>query len=395
MSVFAYRALTTTGRTASGVVAADSARQAWETLRARGVYPTELRPGGAGAATRRRGAGRAEVAGFFAQLAMLVGGGLPVDDALGAAVDSATFPALGSALTEIGVAVAGGDGLGDALARFPDLFSPAAVALVRAGEASGHLADSLARLAEDHEHRAERRRRLLAALTYPAVTATVAVAVLGFLAVWVLPQMAELFEQTGAAVPPATRLLLGVATVVERSWWAFPVAVAVALLAGPRVRRHPAMQRQLGALLARVPVLGPLRRDAAVARVQRTLALLLQARVPLDESLGLAAPAAQDPAVGGAVARARAAVRRGDAMTPALSREGLLTATTARVLAAGERTGRLAEALAQAAKLQEADVARRLDRLAALFEPALVLVMGGAVLVVVLTVLVPLLGLEP
>jgi general secretion pathway protein F len=155
------------------------------------------------------------------------------------------------------------------------------------------------------------------------------------------------------------------------------------------------MQRQLGALLARVPVLGPLRRDAAVARVQRTLALLLQARVPLDESLGLAAPAAQDPAVGGAVARARAAVRRGDAMTPALSREGLLTATTARVLAAGERTGRLAEALAQAAKLQEADVARRLDRLAALFEPALVLVMGGAVLVVVLTVLVPLLGLEP
>jgi type II secretory pathway component PulF len=155
------------------------------------------------------------------------------------------------------------------------------------------------------------------------------------------------------------------------------------------------VRRQLGALLARVPLLGPLRRDAAVARVQRTLALLLQAGVPVDEGIGLAAPAAQDPAVDLAVARARAAVRRGDALTPALTREGLLTATTGRVLAAGERTGRLADALAQAAKIQEADVVRRLDRLAALFEPAMVLVMGGAVLVVVLTVLVPLLGLEP
>jgi type II secretory pathway component PulF len=140
---------------------------------------------------------------------------------------------------------------------------------------------------------------------------------------------------------------------------------------------------------------GPLRRDAAVARVQRTLGLLLQAGVPVDDGIGLAAPAARDPSVADAVARAHAAIRRGDGITATFRREGLLNHTTARVLAAAERTGQVADALAQAARLQEADVARRLDRLTAGLEPALVLVMGGAVLVVVLTVLVPLLSLTP
>jgi general secretion pathway protein F len=395
VSVFAYRALTTTGRTASGVVAADSARQAWEMLRARGVYPTDLRPGAAATAETRRRASRAEIAGFLAQLATLVAGGLPIDDALGAAVDSATFPTLAPTLTEVGVAVAGGESLADALARFPDLFSPADVALVRAGEASGRLGESLASLAEDHERRAERRRRVVGALTYPAVTAAVAVAVLAFLAVWVLPQMAELFEQTGAAVPPATRLLLALVAVVTHAWWTLPVVAAATVIAARRGRRHPTFQRRLAALLGRLPVVGPLRRDAAVARVQRTLALLLQAGVPLNDGIGLAAPAAEDVAVGEAVARAHAAIRRGDGVTPTFTREGLLTPATARVLAAGERTGKVAAAFAQAARLQDADVVRRLDRLTALLEPAIVLVMGGAVLLVVLTVLVPLLSLEP
>jgi general secretion pathway protein F len=395
VSVFAYRALTTTGRTASGVVAADSARQAWETLRARGVYPTDLRPGGTARARPRRRASRGEVTGLLGHLATLIAGGLPVDEALGAAVDSATFPTLGATLTEIGVAVAGGDALADAMARFPDLFSPADVALVRAGEASGRLGDSLARLAQDHEQRDERRRRLIAALTYPAITATVAAAVLTFLAVWVLPQMAELFEQTGTAVPPTTRLLLALVTLAERAWWTVPFGFLAALFAARRVRRHPASRHRLATLLGRVPVVGPLRRDAAVARVLRSLGLLLQAGVPLDDGIGLAAPAAQDPAIADAVARAHAAIRRGDSMTPTFRREGLLNPTTARVLAAAERTGKVADALTQAARLQEANVARRLDRLSAGLEPALVLVMGGAVLVVVLTVLVPLLSLTP
>ena len=395
MGVFAYRALTTAGHASTGVVAADSTRQAWETLRARGVYPVELRPGGTGTVRPAPRAGRRELPGLFGQLATLVAGGLPVDEALGAAVDSATFPALGPALTEIGVAVAGGDGLADALARFPDLFSASDVALVRAGEASGRLDESLARLARDHERRAERRRRVVGALVYPAVTATVAVSVLAFLTVWVLPQMADLFEQTGAPVPPATRLLLAAAAVARSGWWMAPIVLGASLVMGPRLWRHVTFRRRADALVNRVPGVGPLRRDAAVARVNRTLGLLLQAGVPIDEGIELAAPAARDAAVADAVLRARAAIRRGDGMTPVFTREGLLTPATTRVLAAGERTGRLADALAQAAALQEADVLRRLDRLTVLLEPATVLVMGGAVLAIVVTVLLPLLTLEP
>ncbi len=215
MPVFAYRALTGGGRARGGVIGAESARAAWQELRARGVYPTELREQAAGTGWAGRRLGAEELAAATRQLATLVGAGVPVAEALAAVAEQSEHPALVRGLTVAEARLREGEPLADALAASPRVFPPLFRDLVRAGEASGALATVLARLADHTEASAALRARLRAALTYPAVMAAATVAVLVFLLAWVVPQLTQLFAETGTRLPLATRLLIGVTTVAE------------------------------------------------------------------------------------------------------------------------------------------------------------------------------------
>ena len=395
MSIFSYTALTASGQSASGVVAADSLRQAWETLRATGVYPTELQEDRAERTRRRLRVTSRELAGLFRQLATLVGAGLPIDEALDATIESTRHAGLAGALTTLRADVAAGDSLADAVDRLPGVFPARAVALIRAGEASGHLDTVLERLAEHLEDASERRQRLRAALTYPAIMLAVTAAVLAFVTLWVLPQMSLVFVQSGTDLPLVPRLLLAGAALARRGWWIGVLGFGVTAPGVWYLTRGLDRRQLVDAVVARVPVLGSLRREEALARVSRAMALLLQGGVPLDEALGLSAQASGDAGVAVAVGRARDAIREGAPLATALGRWQILPTGADRIIAAGERTGRLAKAFAHAATLQEADALRRVDRLMALLEPAMVLAMGLVVLVVVTTVLVPILTVDP
>src|SRR5438477_6892165 len=208
MPVFAYRALTGAGRARGGVIGAESARAAWQELRARGVYPTELREQAAGTAWAGRRLGAEELAAATRQLATLAGAGVPVAEALAAVAEQSEHPALVRGLTVAGARLREGEPLADALAASPRVFPPLFRDLVRAGEASGALAAVLARLADHTEAAAAVAARLRAALSYPAAMTVATGAVLAFLVVWVVPQLTELFASTGAAPPLATRVLL-------------------------------------------------------------------------------------------------------------------------------------------------------------------------------------------
>ena len=219
MPVFAYRALTGGGRARGGVIGAESARAAWQELRARGVYPTDLREQAAGAGWAGSRLGAEELAAATRQLATLVGAGVPVAEALAAVAEQSEHPALVRGLTVAEARLREGEPLADALAASPRVFPPLFRDLVRAGEASGALATVLARLADHAEASAALRARLRAGLTYPAVMAAATVAVLAFLLAWVVPQLTQLFAETGTRLPLATRLLIGATAGVGRTWW--------------------------------------------------------------------------------------------------------------------------------------------------------------------------------
>ena len=393
MPVFAYRALTAAGRSEAGVVEAESARGAWQTLRTRGIYPTILEPeAGRPAGGRVR---TADVAAAFRHLATLTGAGLPLADALDAVVEQADAPPLIRALTLARARVREGEPLADALAACPAVFAPLHCELVRAGEASGTLPAMLARLATRVEAAAALRARLRRALTYPAVMVTATLAVLTFLVTWVVPEVARLFADTHTPLPLATRLLLGVVGVARATWWLWLALAVAGTLLLRRTASTPAGRARLEALLLRVPIVGPLAGKAAVARVARTLATLVGGGVALETALDMAAAAAGSAPVARATRAARAAVVEGAPLATARAATGAFPSLLLRLTAVGERTGALAAALEQAGTALDAEVEQAVDAATALLEPALVLVMGATVLALVLAILVPILTLNP
>ena len=394
MPVFAYRALRESGRTETGVVDAASSRSAWQALRGRGVFPTELRPEGARAAGPARRVAAAELATATRQLATLVAAGLPVAEALEVVAEQAADPALCRALTLARGRLGEGEPLARALGANPRVFSALYCDLVRAGEASGALPTVLERLAEHTEATAALRARLRAALTYPLVMTAATGLVLAFLLVWVVPQVAQLFADTGTPLPLATRALLGFVSLAEATWW---VVLLLALVGGVAWRRWaatPAGRTRIDAALLRLPLAGRLLARAAVARFARTLATLVASGVPLEAALDVATAVLGNRTLVDAATAARAAVRRGEALAPALGRTGAFPSLLVRLAAVGERGGSLATSLERAARSYEAEVDAAVSAATALLEPLLIVAMGGVVLLLVVAVLVPIFALN-
>jgi len=394
MPVFAYRALTGGGRARGGVIGAESARAAWQELRARGVYPTDLREQAAGAGWAGSRLGAEELAAATRQLATLVGAGVPVAEALAAVAEQSEHPTLVRGLTVAEARLREGEPLADALAASPRVFPPLFRDLVRAGEASGALATVLARLADHAEASAALRARLRAALTYPAVMSAATVAVLAFLLAWVVPQLTQLFAETGTRLPLATRLLIGATGCVRRTWWLILAAGAGAAWALARWAATPAGRARSDAALLGAPLAGPIVLKAAVARFARTLGTLLAGGLPLDAALGIAGAATGNRRLADAVAGAREAVRQGEPLALALGATGVFPPLVLRLAAVGERAGSLGPMLERAAAAYEREVETAVSAATALVEPLLVLVMGGVVLALVAAVLLPLLDLN-
>jgi len=393
MPVYAYRALTAAGRSCTGVVDADSQQAAWLALRARGVYPTALGEDVEPARGRRVPA--TELAAVTRQLALLIAAGVPVAEALEDAADATENARLLRALTRVRAAVREGRPLADALGECPDEFPVLYRELVRASEAAGALGPVLARLAAYLERTAAIRARLRTALAYPAVMALAVTAVLVFLLTWVLPQMAQLFAETGAPLPLPTRALLLAGTIASRTWIVWVLALAAAAIGLRTWFGTQSGRARLDAWLLGLPVIGRLVGAAALARSAHTLATLLTGGVRLEVALDLAAATAGNTRIAAALSAAREAVRQGQPLAPALRTTGVVPSSVLRLVATGERGGGLTDALTHAAESLDAEVERDVAAATALVEPALVLVMGATVLILVLSVLVPLLRFDP
>jgi general secretion pathway protein F len=392
MPVFAYRALGADGGACGGVIGADSLRAARQTLRDRGVYPTDLHEQAIPRWERRPPP--AALAAAVRQLATLASAGVPLADALAVVAAQADHPTLVRGLTAAHGELVEGRALADALAASPVVFPPLFSELVRAGETSGALPAVLLRLAEHTEAAAAARARLRATLAYPAVMTLATGAVLVFLLAWVVPEVARLFADAGARLPLATRALLLVTRVTSAAWWLAVVALAAGAWAVRAWAITPAGRTRIDRLVLRLPVVGDLVRRAAVARIARTLAALLDGGVPLASALGIARATAGNRHLTATLTTIGDAVERGEPLAPALEASGEFPPLLVRLVDVGERGGSLPAMLERAATTYEGEAAAAAAGLAALVEPALVLVMGSVVLALVVAILLPLFELN-
>jgi general secretion pathway protein F len=398
MPAFQFLALEADGRSQRGVLQADTARAARAVLRERGLSPLEVEPlrdSAAAIASGRRGprlrAG--ESALFTRQLATLVASGLPIDESLQAVAEGAEGEAR-ALVVALRARVMEGASLAAGMAEFPQAFSPLFQASVAAGESAGRLDTVLLRLADYDEQRDAMRRKVLLALTYPALLTLVALAVVLGLMTWVVPQVVGVFLQYERALPWATRVLIAVSDALRNYGAAAALALAALVAGGVLAWRAPGARQALHGALLRAPLLGRLLRAVETARFARTLALLAGSAVPLLEALGIAAQVVGNEALRAALGRVAARVREGQAFARALADTGEFSPVAVKLIASGERSGRLDAMLGEAAAQQERELDTALGVAMAALGPAVILAVGGLVLFIVLAILLPIFELN-
>jgi type II secretory pathway component PulF len=327
-------------------------------------------------------------------LVTLLDAGFPLDRALAAVSRVVARNDVAQAISDARERVRGGARLEQAMAAHPRIFPRFAVGMVRAGERGGQLAPALDRLAAQLEREQALRSRLASAMVYPAVMMAVGAGALVVLFVYVLPRFVALLADTGSALPKSTAALLAAGAFVSR-WWVAIVIALVALVGGIAAWRATEEGRAAtDRILLGVPVIGGLRRRVAAARLGRSLSTLLASGLPILPALEVAAESQADAAVAAEVLRAREEVRAGDRLAASLRRTGIFPFVFVQMVDVGEEGGRLPEMLDRGATAMEGELERRLDRMLRLLEPLLIVVFGGIVGFVALSLLQAIYGIR-
>ncbi len=391
MPAYDYLALTADGARRRGVTEADTLQQARQRLRDQGLVPLSVSSSRRESGTRppRARLSADEVVLFTRLLGTLLASGLPVDDALTALSKQSEGAEFKRVALDVRARVLEGHGLADGLDQFPRVFPAVYRATVAAGAQTRHLPTVLNRLADFLEERQRLAQRLRVAMIYPAVLTVVAIAVVTGLLAYVVPEVVKVFEQMDRELPAITRFLIGTSAFVR----SYGLIVAACLLGlGLFVRhtlRRAGPRLALDRLLLRLPLTGRMQREADGGRFARTLAILLGSGLAMLEALTIATKSVGNTATGLELDRVIERVREGTALSQALAQVEGLPPLLAHLVANGESSGELPKMLDSAADAHERGLQMKIAILMGLAEPALILIMGLVVLVVVLGILLP------
>lgn len=397
MTAYRYRALDTASKETAGVLEADNGRAARTTLRQRGMFPLEVVEVGKGqqnGKALRQKLRNADLCLLTRQWATLLLSGLSVERALAALIEQSEQEAQRQLLAGVRSEILGGYSLRAALDRYPQAFSPLYRASVAAGEKSGELAQVMNQLADYLERSSALRLKTLQALLYPMIVASVALLVIIGLMTYVVPQVVTVFQQTRQALPLLTRLLIA-ASAGLRDWgWLALLLLLGAAAAARQALRQRALRRRWDAWLLALPLLGRHLLTLDATRFASTLAILTGSGVPLLAALEAGRQVISRLPMAEAVGVAAERVREGLPLSRALAVGGLFPPLLIHMIASGEATGQVDQLLERAARLQQAELENRTAVLTALLEPALLLVMGGFVLLIVLAVMQPIIEIN-
>jgi len=334
-----------------------------------------------------------EVAVGFRMLATLLGGGLPIIDALVDVAEQSGNARLREILIAAATDVRKGSSLSEALARFPRAFSPMVQALVQAGEESGNLTQVLGDLAEYLEAQVELRRQIKAGTRYPIFIVCFFVLALSVILLYILPKFKEIFDKFDAELPMLTKLVMSVsAGIVHNLIYVLPaiglVAVGVSLW-----KRTEGGRRTLDAFWLKVPVIGKLVHQIAIGRFARVLSLLMESGIPVVEALKLSARVPGNVIIGEQVDEVRQSIVRGASLSEEFAARPCFPRMLVRMTSAGEASGRLGDMLNRVADHYVRESAASIEGLMSMLEPALLVLLGIVVGFVVIAIYFPIFNL--
>ena len=399
MPTFRYKAYSATGSSVAGTVEAESERQAVAQLKGKGLLPREVvEEGGAkdrsGTFSFRRGVSTDELSLFTRRLATLVASSVPLFEAMGSLCEQEESGLLRQTLVRVKERIAEGAALSRALAAEPDIFGESYVSMVAAGEAGGALDAVLERLADFLEEQEQVRSKVTSALIYPLLMVVVGGGVMLFLLTVVIPRIVTIFEDSKAALPLITVILIKVSHFFQGYWW-IPLSLAIASVPLYRTAmKRDDMRLKRDSLLLRLPLAGGMVQRLILSRFARVLGLLLSSGVPIMRALEITGEVMVNRVYRTFLRGVMDDVAQGGSLSASLKKSPLFPPLLVHLTGVGEKSGNREEMLVKAGVAYEREFTARLTRLMGLMEPLMVLAMGLAVGIVVLAVLLPIFELN-
>ncbi|MBW2526423.1 MAG: type II secretion system inner membrane protein GspF [Deltaproteobacteria bacterium] len=404
MAVYEYRGIASgTGKTVKGVRDAENAKALRSVLRREGVLLTQATEEKAAKAAEKKGVqlrqlfGRVnaqDIALMTRQLATLVGAKIPLFESLSALIDQVEKESLRRALTNIRDQVREGTSFAGALEGHPKIFSDLYVNMVRAGEASGTLEAVLDRLTHFMENQARLKSKVVSAMAYPVLMMIIATVLVGVLMIAVVPKVTSIFQSMNRALPWYTSLLIFVSETLASYWWLIGLAIALAVYMFRRWKRTPKGHLRWDTILLGMPIFGKLLQMVAIARFARTLGTLLGAGVPLLQAMQIVRNVLGNRALENVVEEATGSIREGESIAEPLKRSGRFPPLVTHMIAIGEKSGQLEEMLENVSEAYDHAVDTRVQMLTSLLEPVIIVVMGGAVAFIAMSILFPLIQMS-
>jgi type IV pilus assembly protein PilC len=409
MPLYKFEAMDTTGTEVKDSVDASNEEEASQKIKAMGYFVTKLTAtagkGGGAAKGKKKKAGKSRktfvIGGvsskaltvFTRQLSTLQDAGLPVLRSLRILEKQMKPGALKNALIDVVEDVESGMTLSEAMAKHPKCFDRLYVNMVRAGEAGGALEIILQRLAEFKEKAESLKKKIIGAMVYPAVVIFVAVSILVFIMVMIIPKFKKIFDEFGLQLPWATKTLIGISVWMSSYWYwipLFPLAIYFIL---KLLRMTKSGNYALDRMALWIPVVGSLIEKTIVARTMRTLGTLVSSGVPILEALSIVRDTANNAVFERMFQRVLESIREGDTIADPLRQSRLVDDMVVNMIEVGEETGDLDTMLYKISDFYDEEVDNTVKSLISLLEPIMIVFLGGAIGGIVISLFLPLVKL--
>ncbi|WP_119394607.1 type II secretion system inner membrane protein GspF [Salinibius halmophilus] len=394
MAAFNYVAVDSKGKAKKGVLEADSPRQVRQMLREKGLLPTDVeqakeKSSSSGLSLFTPTLKVAQLSLITRQLSTLVMSGLPLEECLNAAAEQAESARIRSMLMAVRSKLLEGYTLADSLANFPRAFPKLYRSTVSAGEQSGNLGLVLDQLADYVESQNETRSKIQNASIYPAILLTAAIGVLVFLLTTIIPKLTTSLSSSGRELPAATQFVLAVSGFLTNWWWALLIGIFAAVVSFWLWNRAESRRFKTHRLLLKLPLIGKMAKGFNTSRYASTLAILTSSGVPLVDAMRIAEEVIENLPIQKAMHEAARKVSEGGSLSIALKESGYMPPMMVHMVASGERSGEVDAMLARVADSQERSLKDLIGVLVSLFEPAMMVIMGGMVMLIVSAVIMP------
>jgi type IV pilus assembly protein PilC len=402
MPTYAYTVRDAAGVLKKGVSEAESDAILARRLREQGFQVANIKKT-AGAAVKKPGQGGGMVFGkvklndlsiFCRQFSTMIDAGVSLVRCLSVLQEQTANPKLRRIIADIQSEVEAGQTLSRAMQKYPRVFNNLFIGLIRAGEVGGVLEESLQRLSQFLEKDVELRRKVKAAMTYPAIVMFVAVAIVVGLVTIILPKFISLFKELGVSDFPVPTLILMSISHFLTTYWYIAALIFIAFMAVFRMFvRTKFGKRVYDMFKLKMPVFGKLNHKIALARFSRTLGTLLVSGVPILQALETVAGAVDNDIISDAVMEARARIREGDRIGDPLQKSKMFPPMVVQMISIGEESGALDQMLSKIADFYEQEVDAALASLTSAIEPIMIVFLGGAVGFIVISMFLPLVSL--